>query len=392
MRPPYSTLTPTHLYDSAATLIESYLQWHDYGPKCTVKALLQIRFYAAGHLCSVFAACSRLRTAPSDQAVRDALAALCPEPTPLEQRLDRLFAAQLPKGLRKRSQRVAIDLTWVPYHGQPHQRPTEIYRGQAKSGTTHFHAYATAYIVRRGQRFTVALIRVESGTALVEVLKRLLHLARQAGIRPRLLLLDRGFYRVVVIRYLYRARYPFVMPVVRRGRRTDDPRGPSGINVLAATKRSGWRSYTLTNADKQTATVPICVHCRNWQGRRGRHGRHTLVYACWGIGTRSTAWVYQTYRLRFGIETSYRQLNEARIKTTTRDPALRLLFVAIALILRNAWVWVHQQLLATPRRGGRTLNLGMLPFKMLLLWLTYLAMQTFGIVNSSSCAEAHHRR
>ncbi len=132
MRPPYSTLTPTHLYDSAATLIESYWQWHDYGPKCTVKALLQVLFYAAGHRCSVFAACSRLRTAPSDQAVRDALAALCPEPTPLEQRLNRLFAAQLPKGLRKRSQRVAIDLTLVPYHGQPQQCPSEIYRGQAK--------------------------------------------------------------------------------------------------------------------------------------------------------------------------------------------------------------------------------------------------------------------
>ena len=66
--------------------------------------------------------------------------------------------------------------------------------------------------------------------------------------------------------------------------------------------------------------------------------------------TPSTAWVYQTYRRRFGIETSYRQLNEARIKTTTRDPALRLLFVAIALILRNVWVWVHRQLLA-PHAG-----------------------------------------
>jgi hypothetical protein len=62
MRPPYSTLTPTHIYDYAATLLEPYLQWHDYGPKCTVKTLLQVLFYAAGQLCSVFAACSQLRT------------------------------------------------------------------------------------------------------------------------------------------------------------------------------------------------------------------------------------------------------------------------------------------------------------------------------------------
>jgi hypothetical protein len=89
------------------------LQWHDYGPKCTVKVLLQVLFYAAGHLCSVFAACSQLRTAPTDQAVRDALAALCPDPVSLEQRPNRLFAAQISKGLRKRPQRVAIDLTLI---------------------------------------------------------------------------------------------------------------------------------------------------------------------------------------------------------------------------------------------------------------------------------------
>jgi hypothetical protein len=59
-----------------SSLLEPYLQWHDYGLKCTVRALLQVLFYAAGYLCSVFAACSQLRTALSDQAVRDALTAL----------------------------------------------------------------------------------------------------------------------------------------------------------------------------------------------------------------------------------------------------------------------------------------------------------------------------
>ena len=46
MRSSYSTLTPTHIYDYAATLLEPFLQWHDYSPKCTVKTLLQRLFYA----------------------------------------------------------------------------------------------------------------------------------------------------------------------------------------------------------------------------------------------------------------------------------------------------------------------------------------------------------
>ena len=110
-------------------------------------------------------------------------------------------------------------MTRIPYHGKAFRKVEEIYRGLAKSGTTHFHAYATCYVVHKGRRFTIGLIRVEKGTSMVTVLKQLLHIARRAGVRPRLLLLDRGFYSVEVIRYLQAARYPFLMPVVCRGRK-----------------------------------------------------------------------------------------------------------------------------------------------------------------------------
>ena len=66
-----------------------------------------------------------------------------------------------------------------------------------------------------------------------------------------------------------------------------------------------------------------------------------------------TTWVKETYRSRFAIETSYRQMHQARIRTCTRDPLLRLLYVAIALMLRNVWVWLHWELLAERRRGHR---------------------------------------
>ncbi len=81
----------------------------------------------------------------------------------------------------------------------------EVYRSLAKDGTSHFHAYATAYLVLKGQRFTVALQAVAEGEPLKEVVQRLLKQARSVGVKPRLLLLDRGFYSVDVIRYLQAA-------------------------------------------------------------------------------------------------------------------------------------------------------------------------------------------
>jgi len=386
MRSPCYTIGPQDIYRYAATVLQHQLQWRDYGPKCTVTTLFQVLFYAAAQLCSLFAACSRLRGAPSDQAVRDALVALCPEASTLEEQFNRSFAEQLPAAVKRRRWRLAMDLHLRPYHGQPHRRPDELYRSQAKGGTTHFHAYATSYLVKRGRRYTVALMRVEKGMALVAVLKRLLQYASRAGIRPSLLLLDRGFYSVEVIRYLQVARRPFIMPVVKRGRQPTDPRGPSGTRVFTAQKRSGWARYTLTNAAHRQVTVSLCIHCRNWCGRRQRHGRQTLVYAIWGLRPLTTHWVYQVYRSRFGIETSYRQLRQACIRTSTRNPILRLLFVGIALVLRNVWVWIPWSCLATPRRGGRRLNLLTLPFQTLLMWLTHLAEEVFGI-NDSVLAE-----
>ena len=60
--------------------------------------------------------------------------------------------------------------------------------------------------------------------------------------------------------------------------------------------------------------------------------------------------IREDYRHLFGIETRCRQMNPARIRTCTRNPLLRLLYVEIALILVNVWVWLHNTFFA--ERGG----------------------------------------
>jgi len=367
------TLTPQDVQAHACRLCLRWLRLRDHGPKCTALTVLTVLFYAAARITSLAAACTALVRAPGYQALHDALLATLPAVHELQRRLNRALQGDLPPALRRRRQPIAIDLHLVPYHGAPLQEEDEVYRSQAKSGTSHFHAYATTYVIRKGRRYTVALAYVRKGQPLAEVVQELLRQAAKAGVRPRYLLLDRGFWSVAVLRYLQRARHAFLMAVPCKGRKADHPDGPGGTRVFHLRRRSGWGQYTLTAAGKQRATVAICVKCRNRRGERGKHGREALVYAYGGLTPSSYQWVKETYRSRFAIESTYRQLGQARIRTSTRDPLLRLLYVGVALILRNVWVWLHWEVLSQPRRGGRRIDLNQLPFRAMLCWLQNLA-------------------
>src|SRR5262249_17479132 len=152
------------MHEHAAQLCQRHLRLQDHGPKCQALTLLALLCDAAARLTSLAAACGSLSGAPSDTAARTALRATLPQIHELQRRLNRALQGDLPKALRRR-QPLAIDLTLLPYHGAPLEDPREIYRGQAKDGTSHFHAYATAYVIRKGQRFTVALAYVRKGDA-----------------------------------------------------------------------------------------------------------------------------------------------------------------------------------------------------------------------------------
>src|SRR5947209_7217023 len=144
MRQRHYTITAQDVQRHAGHVVQKHLRLADHGPKCTARTVLGLLFYAAARVISLSAACGALRAAPCAQAVHDALLATLPDLLELQRRINRALAGDLPKALRRRRQQVAIDLVLIPYHGQPFLDPVEIYRGQPRSGTSHFHAYATA--------------------------------------------------------------------------------------------------------------------------------------------------------------------------------------------------------------------------------------------------------
>ena len=110
--------------------------------------LMRVLVFAAASCTSVNHACGQLERTPSAPTVLGTLAQQLSDLDLLEEQVNDMLARLIPKGVGKRGCRVAIDLTALPYHGTVDEADQdEVCRSKAKSGTTHFFTYVSAYAV-----------------------------------------------------------------------------------------------------------------------------------------------------------------------------------------------------------------------------------------------------
>jgi len=294
---------------------------------------LHILTYASVEQISLEEACHQLEDVPSPNTVRSQLnESVLKEIETLEENINAAIVSQWPKRMTKKAHKVAIDLVLIPYHGLPEEEEDEIRRGKAKRGTTHFHCYAMAYVIKRNKRITLAMTYVRGNDTLVEILERLLSRLGALKIRSRSLLLDKEFYTVAVIRYLKTKVSSFIIPVVHRGR-------SGGSRKLLVGNKSYKTTYTMTSPTEGEETFDVWVVVKYTKGKYGRRGREYFAYAVYQPKCELHQ-VYEEYRLRFGIESTYRLMNRVRARTNSRRPIYRLLLVGIAFVLQNIWVMI----------------------------------------------------
>jgi len=280
-------------------LLESGLL-KDHGWLCTAAVVWNIVLRAATRLISLGAACRDLAHAPSDQAVFNALNDGLPKTRKvLERRLNEALTFQMTRRMRRGRWVIAIDFHLQPYYGEPSESKNELYYGEARQGTTTFHAYATACIIDYGERYTVALTWVRRHETVEVALQRLIERIREIGLKIRRLQLDRGFFTTPVIAYLQQENLPFVMPVMFRGRRSKNKRA-TGLHGIRRQK-AGWYKHTLKNRKREGVTISVCVSCRTHRNKKGKRVQKKLLFAAWRVHGTPTA-IREDYRRRFGIE------------------------------------------------------------------------------------------
>lgn len=321
------------------------------GYKASSEVILEIITHAAVTGRSIEASCQELDVDISSNTVREQLNAQVSVDNlnELEAQVNGALQERLPRKARRTAAEVAVDLHDQPFYGQDDELTC---RGEAKAGTTRFYRVATAYLLCEGVRFTLGLVFVRPQYSKAQVLKRVLGYVEQTSVKVKRLWMDKGFASIPVYRLLGQKGMRAVIACPIRGK----PDG-SGTRTLCSGKASYHSSHTFRHPDYGNYTVPVTV-VRTWSlSQQGTRRWTCLMFVQLGSPLAPHK-LKALYRLRFGVESSYRSMRSVKGKSSTRNPAVRLLFMALAFILVNLWVLLRFLFCQLPKRGrsGRPLD------------------------------------
>lgn len=357
-------ITPSVVRGRAREALESVLDWTPFHESVSVDALLDLLVLMAASGASLFATVRRFFSF-SHQTGSLAVKANLPS----RKNIDRLTRG-LVDGLydvlafssrdRRRPWMVGIDTHYVPYYGPP---TPDVVGGQKKQGTPWFFVYATAVLLHKGRRYTIALAPMPPKTKPHEIVRLLLEQIADKGLKIRGVTLDSGFDSGETLLLLQERQLAYSVPLRHKGK----GRNPRNACFEGPHKRIRWMQWTT----KQTRQL-VRTRTLLW-----KKGPRTMLFAFAGwSGARArnvhqqAEYLRRLYRRRFGIETSYRQKNQAKAMTTSRDPVYRLLLEGMGYLLRQVWVRLTEELArrAHASPGAWT---SALPMQRMLDWLVH---------------------
>ncbi len=359
MRHLHSSLTPGVIHHQARTALAGCLDWQPFGRSVRVPQLLDLLLVMAATAASLFAVARRFFPF-SHETARRAVRANLPDPGRLTAGLVRALhdVAGFSRRDRRRHWLVAIDTHHKPYYGA---RTPDVVGGPKKQGTKWSFAYATACLLHPGRRYTVGLCPLGPGVTADAVVRALLDQVAGKGLKVRGVALDSGFEGGDVINLLQARGLAYVVPLRRSGK----PGGARHRLFDGRHRLVRWAGWTTDRTRRAVRTRTVV-----WKG-----SRRTYVFAFGGwSGDRAksvhdlAARQRRVYRRRFGIETTYRQKNQAEPTTTSKDPAYRLLLEGVAYLLRQVWVVLTERV-ARARRLKPGAWVADLTLPILLDWL-----------------------
>jgi putative transposase len=325
-------------------ILKKHFQIEAHGYCCTTDMIYDILMKASAECSSLEATCADLEQVADSNTVRDYVNQALPIQSlrTQEEQANQALASCIPASMVRKGIEVAIDFHDEPFYGKRENLRAVTCSGQAKKGTAHFVRIATAYVIWRQVRLTLAVRYVLPDEKALEVLKNLLERVKKLGFEAKVLYLDKGFASSPIVDYLISIDQPAIIANPIRGK-------TGGTRALCRGRSSYMTTYTFTNGSQATVALKASLVPNKTGKLRRKWLAFIVIQLDWSVEK-----IYQEYRRRFGVECSYRLLRRVRATTTSRNPTLRFFLLSIGLILTNAWVflrWEFARLMAVgPRR------------------------------------------
>jgi putative transposase len=316
------------------------------GYKCDTMMIWDIVLKASAEQASIEATCADLEAVADSNTVREHLneGLRMAEIRLHELEMNNALAASIPVSMRREGVEVAIDFHDEPFYGKTAEVKAITCRGQARKGTTHFIRIASAYVIWRQVRLTLAVVYVLPDDDTLSVLQRLLRRLNTLGFKAKVLYLDKGFASTGVMRYLTETHQPAIIACPIRGK-------TKGTRSLCAGRSSYRTTYTFTDGTPADLAVVATLVPDKSGKRRRKWVLFSVIHLDW-----SPDKVYDDYRRRFGIECSYRLLRRVRALTTSLNPALRFFLLGVGMVLVNTWVFLRWEFARAAGRGPRRID------------------------------------
>ena len=236
------TLTDKKVLTETRTSLKQQVPLSADGYECTTDDLYQVLLGASVQCSTIEAVCQELVGTPVGNTVRGYLnEQWCVEElSALEDQFNQALVAHLPQRIRRKLQVLAMDLHDRPYYGKTKQEEGLWVRGRARDGTTRFYRIASAYVVLKGLRFTLAIRFVLPGDKPAKIIQHLWQRVAALSIPIRHLLLDRGFAGMDVQDYLDQQGIPAIIACPIRGKQ-------GGTRALCRGRKSYCTQHTFSS-------------------------------------------------------------------------------------------------------------------------------------------------
>jgi hypothetical protein len=374
------TLTDRDVRNEVVARLSKYLPLSVAGYDCTTEMVWDVLAKAAATQKTVEAVCSDLKDVSDSNTIRAYLneQITVDDLAELERRVNAALVEGIPARVWSKAQEVSFDLHDEPFYGHSPSLLAYACRGKARQGTTRFYRVATAYVIVKHLRVTLALLFVRPEDSLPEILASLIRRVRILGIEIKRLFLDKGFCSIPIFRHIEASGWSAILACPIRGK-------SGGTKALCKGRASYRTQHTFRSAEygEFTANVVIArTFTSHQRSKRGKRRLQWLVYVVFRCDDLSPRQVRRLYRRRFGVETSYRCLGQVRAWTTSRNSALRFLLIALGFVLVNVWLQLRWHFAQIPRRGARQIDEDRFELQRMASFLSRAIEAIYGVISS----------